>query len=86
MRMLTTGEAKDLCSGRYINTIKSVRERTGMGLGESKQFVDECLEEMGYMAHTDCGACGGRGYVRQKSDEYLAIMDARMKVLRTIEG
>ena len=77
MNMLTAPEAKMLCSGQYINTIKSVRERTGMGLGDSKVFVDECLSEMGYMILVPCIACAGRGYTVQKSDEYVAIQPTR---------
>lgn len=76
MLMLSPLEAKLLCTGQYIAAIKSVRDRLGLGLGEAKAFVDECLEEMGYTAHDPCHACAGRGFTTVKSSEYLALMES----------
>ena len=71
--LLTPTEARLLLSGKYIQTIKSVQERGGGGLYESKAFVDRALNEMGYMTQVTCLGCRGLGYTAQRSAEYEAI-------------
>lgn len=43
---LTSTEWSELRAGRFIDTIRMVRERTGLGLKESKERVDEARESL----------------------------------------
>ncbi len=43
---LTPDEFQLCQTGHKINAIRAVRERTSMGLADSKQFVEEALDKM----------------------------------------
>lgn len=48
MAGLTPTEAAMLQAGQKIQAIKALRERTGWGLRESKEFVDEAQKKLNY--------------------------------------
>lgn len=74
--MLTPIEAKMLVTGRYLQTIKAIRERLRIGLADAKEYVDSCLNQMGFLERQPCETCQGSGYGQghQKNSEYLKIM------------
>ena len=72
--MLTVREIGMIFAGQKILAIKSVRERTGLGLRESKHLVDAAHNAV---CSRPCPSCEGTGIVKLEASHLHQLLTGR---------
>lgn len=60
---ITPAELRMVAAGQYIQAVKAVRTRTGLGLADAKSVVDVFSVAAGLRREEPCPYCQGRGKV-----------------------